>query len=92
LKQRSGALTLRPDGSSLVGIAVLCEGCGTRTRAKHRGLQAGNGAARARERRAASTSRDVMRKRERKRGAHRRCRAYIEVTTTGDAAMFMFKK
>src|SRR5437879_12456908 len=33
-----------------------------------------------------------MRKRERKRGAHRRRRAYIEVTTTGDAAMFMFKK
>src|SRR3989442_11703733 len=33
-----------------------------------------------------------MRKRERKRGAHRGRRAYIEVTTTGDAAMFMFKK
>src|SRR6266566_506230 len=69
-----------------------CQGCGPRTRVKHRGLQAGIGAARSRERRAASTSRDVMRKRERKRRAHRRCRAYIEVTTTGDAAMFMFKK
>src|SRR6516225_8142330 len=32
------------------------------------------------------------RRRARKRGAHRRCRAYIEATTTGDAAMFMFKK
>src|SRR5262249_19590144 len=48
---------------------------------------------RARERRAAvpSLRRDVH-ARAQERDAHRRCYAYIEATTTGDTAMFMFKK